>query len=256
MRVAAWTHVGQVRSHNEDAVALPGVLLTDAPAQPVDYEAELESGAVFAAIDGMGGHAGGQHASRFVALGLVAGCDDIETTLRSLHSGLFDEMRARPELTAMGATVAGIHIRANTAVIFNVGDARVYRHVDGYSTVLTVDDRSPGSTNVITQSLGGTDRPTEIDVHRVEVMLDTRVRFLACTDGLSEYVPFGEIQAALDQLEPVNAVRSLVASALAAGAPDNVSVLLFDYDPAHTLLGAVLDPGSDAPSDPDGNDTP
>jgi protein phosphatase len=51
---------------------------------------------------------------------------------------------------------------------------------------------------------------------------------LLCSDGLSEYVPFGEIQESLDIPDATAAVGQLIALALGAGGPDNVSVVVAD----------------------------
>jgi protein phosphatase len=138
------------------------------------------------------------------------------------------------ELRGMGATVAGVQIGADTVGIFNVGDARAYTHTDGYTTLASVDDRSESGGGEITQSLGGTVERTSLAVHRQTIELARPLRVLLCSDGLSEYVPFGEIQDSLDVPDPVATAGQLVALALDAGAPDNVSVVIIDlHSPRH-----------------------
>jgi serine/threonine protein phosphatase PrpC len=235
IRVAAWTHVGLVRTRNEDAVALPGVVLAGVPPFPVSVDLPVKDGSAppltLAAIDGMGGHAGGVEASRLIALQLAETSGEITEALAAINDAVYDEMERRPELTAMGATVAGIQVRIGEATVFNVGDARVYVHEGGYSRVVSTDDRGAGASNVITQSLGGTPQRTRINVHTSVVDLSAPVRFLICTDGLSEYVKHENIQGALDTPDLRNTAWQLVNLAYQAGAPDNVSVVVADWSP-------------------------
>ena len=230
--IAAWTHVGLVRSRNEDAIALPGVLLIGSPPSPVVMRSALpkqgDGAYTTAVVDGMGGHAGGGDASRLAALHLTRTRGDIEDALANINLELYEEMDRRPELRTMGATVAGIQVAATSVEVFNVGDARVYTHIDGYTTLASIDDRSESGSGEITQSLGGTAERTRLEVHRRQVTLEHPLRILLCSDGLSEYVPFSAIQEALDTPDVAAAVGQLVALAIQAGAPDNVSAVVLD----------------------------
>lgn len=232
--IAAWTHVGLVRERNEDAVALPGILLLGSPATPaatVLSPPEPGEGAhTIAVVDGMGGHAGGAEASRLAALRLTGTRGEIEEALTGINAALYEEMERHPDLRAMGATVAGVQIAAGSVEVFNVGDARAYTHIGGYTTVTSVDDRSETGSGEITQSLGGTPEPTRFLVHRHSISLDDLpLRLMLCSDGLSEYVSFNAIQDTLDIVDAVEAVGRLVALALEVGAPDNVSVAIVDF---------------------------
>jgi serine/threonine protein phosphatase PrpC len=234
--IAAWTHVGLVRSRNEDAIALPGTVVRGSPPAPIAVRsAAPKHGAgrfTIAAIDGMGGHVGGADASLLAALHISEVRDDIEQSLTAVNTKMYDEMDRNPELRGMGATVAGIQISAETVDVFNVGDARAYIHEDGYTTLASVDDRSESGSGEITQSLGGTLERTTLAVHRREIEFVRPLRVLLCSDGLSEYVPFGEIQDSLDVPDPTAAAGQLVVLALDAGGPDNVSVVVVDLSPA------------------------
>jgi protein phosphatase len=234
--IAAWTHVGLVRVRNEDAVALPGTIIRGSPPAPISVRCVTPmygaGGYTIAVIDGMGGHAGGAEASLLAALHLSEVSDDIEQALAAANSAMYDRMDRVPALRGMGATVAGIQIAADTVGVFNVGDARAYTHMDGYTTLASIDDRSESGSGEITQSLGGTVERTTLAVHRKTIELAHPLRVLLCSDGLSEYVPFVEIQDSLDVPDAVAAARQLVALALGAGAPDNVSVVVIDLRPA------------------------
>jgi PPM family protein phosphatase len=230
--VAAWTHVGRIRSHNEDVVAFRGVLLTGSPLAPVTTllpEPRTDDDAYYiAVVDGMGGHVGGVEASALVGQRLAHARGPVEETIASINTELYDEMDRREELRSMGATVAGFRLSASKIDGFNVGDARLYRHSDGYASLLSVDDRAESGSGEITQSLGGTRQRERALIHRCTIGPTETARLLCCTDGLSEHVAFGDIQDALDELNGAQAVRRLVGLALHQGAPDNLSVVVLD----------------------------
>jgi protein phosphatase len=78
--------------------------------------------------------------------------------------------------------------------------------------------------NVLTQSAGSQE---EVDVHVLEE--DTRAgdTLLLCSDGLYGVVADSAIASILSTEETIEgASRRLIDSAIAAGAPDNVSVVL------------------------------
>lgn len=237
IEVCAWTHPGLVRKRNEDVIVCPGIVLTDRPESPIVLSPRSIQHAVFAVVDGMGGHAGGQEASRAIALGLAGNCADISATLQQLHEGLFDEMRRRPELSAMGATAAGIYIADDAVQAFNIGDSRVYTHRTGYLTLVTEDDRDVGRPGVVTQSLGGTREPMAIEVHTVDLDVVPPFRVLVCSDGLSEVVSFAQIQDALDLPTPEHSVRELIDITCQGGAPDNVSVIVIEWTTLESAQG-------------------
>ena len=189
---------------------------------PVKVSAEGDC--LFAVVDGMGGHRGGKEASQLVARELAGALSmDPVQRLVAVNQLLYAASGSRPELTGMGATVAGLQISGDSATVFNLGDARVYHWSGGYLMLVTTDDRVSPDSNVVTQSLGGADRPTAVDVHTFECPMTEGDRFLICSDGLSEIVPFQEIQEVLGNPPATQIVERLLQAALDGGAPDNVS---------------------------------
>jgi len=186
---------------------------------------------LFAVVDGMGGHRGGQEASRHAAQHLLDHCDeDVPSLLDGANSHLYEEMNRVPSLLGMGATVAGVAVAGSSANIFNVGDARVYQMAEGYLMLASVDDRSAPDSNVVTQSLGGAERPTSIVPHQQALDLAPGHTLLICSDGLSEVVPFDSIQTVLAGHRGVTGPSLLLEMALDAGAPDNVSIVTVEFD--------------------------
>lgn len=230
------THPGRKRAENQDSVLLPGFCSTGLTEVPATFRASPAG--VYAVIDGMGGHAEGRHASRLVAFDLAeqlardlpgAGKPDVAALLDGANRMLYARMEQDPRLTGMGATIAGVAVSAHQMTVFNVGDARVYQHADGYLMLLSTDDRSSPESHSVLQSLGGMRRMTGISPHTVELEpLRGGDRLLVCSDGLTEVVAFDEIGQALGDPQPERAAAWLLRRALDGGAPDNVTFILLE----------------------------
>lgn len=231
---AALSHVGQVRSENQDS----------------GYAGEH----LFAVADGMGGHAGGDVASALVVQNLRGAdseytspeeaCEALAAVLRAGNDILQDSMREHPELTGMGTTFSGFVRVGEKLAIAHIGDSRIYRYRVGALTQITTDHtfvqrlvdagritREEAEThprrNVVMRVLGNIETNPEIDTF-VETMLPED-RWLACSDGLASYVPEDKITNILSQGLPTETtVKRLVNEALNHGAPDNVTVVLLD----------------------------
>src|SRR6056297_1294825 len=125
----AVSHVGGLRTTNEDSYFV--------------------SDHVCLVADGMGGHAAGEVASQLVVesfdslddsqpLDLLA----FEPLLTAINTRIRDVGSANGT-SGMGTTVVGVALISNgsgmSAVVFNVGDSRCYRLVDGVLSQVTVD---------------------------------------------------------------------------------------------------------------------
>jgi len=245
LRVAAVTHPGLVREDNEDAVVIGEWIVADRRTGNVAV-LELSGPGPFtvAVADGLGGHACGEAASRLVVemlatSGVPLVGDAISKVLDDANVALLAEGARDPARAGSGCTIAGVTFDGEQAWVFNVGDSRVYRALDGHAGQLTVDDRPPRMpgqppdvpTSVLTQCLGGTTDPRPVEPHvRVEV-LQAHDTFLLCSDGLSDYVRAGEIGTAAGTASAAG-VKALLARALDAGAPDNVTIVLATWLPS------------------------
>jgi serine/threonine protein phosphatase PrpC len=199
--VVGLTDVGKARTRNEDSLSL------------------LPALGVAVVADGMGGHPGGDVASRIAAataaecleeeLGdaLAAGEDKAERlgeamrrSVLAAHEAIRDEGRKDPELVGMGTTITAFAVdpETDTFVLGHVGDSRAYRFRNGELLQLTRDDtwvqerieaqqlteeqaRRHPFAHLLTQCLGLEDTPVPHITHGSVEVGDI---YLLCTDGL------------------------------------------------------------------------
>jgi serine/threonine protein phosphatase PrpC len=240
LEVVAVTHRGRVRDQNEDTVAAGGFLSGAFEGEPVRLALASEQPIACLVADGLGGHAEGARASRLVAAHLADAWSrfgdpaSAAAAVQDAHAALYEEMRAAPSASGMGATLAGIVFTGDRAICVNVGDSRCFRISDGMLAQVSIDDSLPPRddgltppTHLVTQTLGGSDRPTTVEPHIFCDVARVGDRYLLCSDGLTDYVDLDVLEGHLAGTDdPVTTVRAMLASALAAGAPDNVSVVL------------------------------
>ncbi|GAA2683553.1 MULTISPECIES: protein phosphatase 2C domain-containing protein [Actinosynnema] len=231
LNYAARSDRGLVRQNNEDSLYAGPRLL--------------------AVADGMGGHAGGEVASKAV-IGALAPLDDHRLTgdpIEQLHaavesgnSAINDLVAANPALASMGTTLTAVLFGGEWVVLLNIGDSRTYRMRDGALDQMTKDDsfvQSLVDAGYITQEEAEV-HPKRSIVLRVLVGNDqveptTHLRraragdrFLLCSDGLSDVVDFEAIERAMREGDVVTCADTLISLALAGGGPDNVSVIVAD----------------------------
>jgi PPM family protein phosphatase len=249
---AAVSHVGKIRSNNQDS-GYAGAHL-------------------FVVADGMGGHAGGDVASAIAAKrvaeadGEYASAEDAEFALQSAliaaNSLLAETVFEHSELTGMGTTVSGILRVGDRIAMAHIGDSRVYRYRDGELEQISSDHTfvqrlvdsgriTPEEAavhprrSVLMRVLGDVDAAPEIDTAIHEVRAGDR--WLLCSDGLSSYVSEEKISSILQTVRTAQgAADRLVKESLDHGAPDNVTVVITDIDDSRESGAAPVFVGSAA----------
>lgn len=234
LRYAARSDVGLVRSNNQDsAYAGPHLL---------------------AVADGMGGHAGGDVASR-LAIAALAPLDrsehgpeealtDLEHTVERARQDLVRVSDADPELVGMGTTVTALLHTGTTLVMAHLGDSRAYLLREGRLTQVTVDHTfvqhlvdtgriSPEEAehhpqrNVVMRVLGDFDVDLTPDMSVREARAGDR--WLLCSDGLSGFVSPEQITEVLTETDaPDEAADLLITLSMTAGSTDNITVVVAD----------------------------
>ena len=247
LRYAARSHIGLVRSGNEDSgYAGPSMLVV---------------------ADGMGGHAAGELASA-AAVATFATIDaeydrngesDVLTDLAAGVAQATEEIRRvvadKPQLSGMGTTLTAIAWRAGLVNVVHVGDSRAYLLRDGelqqmthdhtYVQMLVDTGRITASEalthnrrNLILKAIDGVN-DVEPDLQAREAQLGDR--FMLCSDGLCGVVPEHILASLLADGDPTYAVTALVDAALERGAPDNVTVVVAEIVEVDDDAAASLD---------------
>ncbi len=240
LRAGLVTDVGRVREANQDA--------------------GLATDRMVVVADGMGGHRGGETASRIAidtvrTAGAPTTTHELIDTVIAANEAIFAAARQDPMLDGMGTTLTGVALlpgpeRAVLAVV-NVGDSRTYLFHDDTLRTLT-DDHSLVATmvrdghltedealahphrNILTRALG-VDPTVDVDAWEVEPTPGDRL--LLCSDGLVNEVTDAQIAAVLRRLaDPAEAADELVRLANEHGGRDNVTVAVVDLVDLSSLV--------------------
>ncbi|KQM27595.1 MULTISPECIES: PP2C family protein-serine/threonine phosphatase [unclassified Sphingomonas] len=211
---------------------------------------------LWAVADGMGGHAHGDWASNAVVQALEAidlpgdfheATRTVADAVHSANRRIWAEAQRRTQ--QMGSTVVALLVRGGCFSAIWVGDSRAYVLRDGVLHPLTRDhsqvqemvDRgliSPEEArdhprgHVLARAVGVGARLA------VDVVTDDALPgdlFLLCSDGLTATTDDAAIAAAMALPDRQAALDRLVASALAGGAPDNVTIVLVAVEEATAL---------------------
>jgi serine/threonine protein phosphatase PrpC len=236
--VTALSHAGLVRDHNEDSLVIGSWTLCAAQTEtPQGLVFPIGTPLVVAVADGLGGHPAGDVASSVVVRTLASAgptLDSEEAVRGAVHAcnrAVYAAAEDQPSFTAMGTTVAGVVVTADQVFTFNVGDSRVYMFGPDGLQQTSVDDNpplAPGQdyTSIVTQTLGGGPTFTAVDPHVSAKQQASDVRWLACTDGLSDFVPASTLSELLGKYDDGRAVFELWKAAMTAGGLDNVTIAL------------------------------
>lgn len=256
LRYAVRSDRGLVRGNNEDSVYAGPRLL--------------------ALADGMGGHAGGEVASKIVIAAMERldedrPIDDLITTLRDAVADANHSLAATvardPDLDGMGTTLTALRFTGARVGLVHVGDSRGYLLRDGRLTQITHDDTYVQSLvdvgrltldeafhhprkSVILRALSGVDVDPDVSIREAHA----GDRYLLCSDGLTDVVRAETLLEALSEGGPQDCADRLVQLALRGGGPDNVTCVVADVvdgdgDDEPVVAGAVVDAGDDSADD-------
>jgi protein phosphatase len=221
-----------VRRENQDALCVNG-LVRQNDMDSCEVAEIAEYPALFAVIDGMGGYNGGAIAARVLADEL-ARVDDaggvfdpardgevIRGALASASGQMASIARQNPDLSQMGAAVAGLILRERGVTAFNCGDCRAYRMSGAEMERVTRDHsvvqelfdigeidedamRTHPRKNIVTSAVTADASETpELYVRglsRIE-----RDDYFICSDGVWEAMPARVLGAALGGVFPKSA---------------------------------------------------
>ncbi len=231
---AARTHIGKVRSSNQDAILVC----------PGKY-------GVYGVADGMGGHKAGDVASKIAVAVVERALKNERPTISLLrkaieeaNQAIYEEQLANPDYSGMGTTVTVIWEDEDRVLLGHVGDSRAYRVRNNAISQVSLDHsmvaemvrrglitedeaRVHPYRNIITRALG-TAPTINVDVKELEKAPGDL--YLLCSDGLSEYVHPNRMNEILRKYSLENAADVLLNLALEGGGRDNISVVLAEVE--------------------------
>jgi PPM family protein phosphatase len=240
LRFVGLSDRGLVRAANQDAYCI------DDP-----------DGRFFIVADGMGGHAGGEEASRLATAAIRSVLEThwdknlepaalLQEAFVRANQSILQAQKLSPEQGDMGTTaVVVILTEAHGPWCAHVGDSRLYRWRESQLTqvtedhtwvaqavrarILTLDQvRLHPWRHVLSQCLGREDL-NQIDINRID--LRSGDTLLLCSDGLTEEVADGAIAQLLNANSACDAAaNALVQEAKTNGGQDNITVVVVAVD--------------------------
>jgi len=254
LAVCGATNVGVLRADNQDEFVIADLRSGDLSNPCSRTEIPLShQGILLLVCDGMGGAAAGDLAARIAADAVKqqlvgAGQAVVEHPNESLKSAVsgangavLAEAKAHPAVRGMGTTCTAAIVLPDRMSVAQVGDSRAYLLRDGRLQRMTRDQ-------TMAEELvdAGALRPDQVSTYRYrhvlvqavgtksiiepvtsEARLQRGDRILLCSDGLHGPVPDHEISRILGAPADINRVtHELIKAALAAGGPDNVTVVV------------------------------
>ena len=251
-KVIARSELGLARDGNEDAA--------------------LVSPNLVAVADGMGGHAGGEVASRIAItsvkeLSSVLNDPALDSESRedlllnisfSIDHEIAEVAGADRSLQGMGTTLTALHLNGEKVELLHIGDSRCYQWNGKKLIQLSYDhtvmqellDQGRLSADevvnhpqrsLLTQALIG-DSGIDPILHLFEAKIGDF--FLLCSDGLSSVLSDHEISNLIKESGPLEVVDRLMRAVHEKGAPDNVTILWVEivnsnFESGIELLGSA-----------------
>jgi PPM family protein phosphatase len=227
------TDKGMVRSANQDA-----------------YHIDPD-GRFFIVADGMGGHAGGEEASRIAIETAQSYLNEqwekepdtknlLAQALIASNDAIVADQEQNVQRADMGTTLVMILFRDDLVWSAHVGDSRLYRLRGDKLDLITEDDTwvaramKLGQLNaeeakvhplrhVLSHCLGRRDL-RQINIQTQSINPGDRI--LLCSDGLTEEVPHDEIAIHLSAETNEIAAQALIDAAKQHGGSDNITVII------------------------------
>lgn len=233
MQVYAASDIGLIRKRNEDSLF-------------IDRQA-----GVFAVCDGMGGHKGGDVASKMAVAALADTVqqadrpeDFLTAAVVAANTNIYTKSLIEPALQGMGTTMTSVHIERQHLSVRHVGDSALFLLRDRQISKLTTDhtlaaaiynNNTSGTlnadhpyTHVLTRAVGI--RP-DIEIESLTYHLQERDILIICSDGLTDHVEPGEFIAVYNKLEHLRQYpQQLINLALQRGGLDNITVIVIEID--------------------------
>ena len=229
-RAFGFSDQGPVRSSNEDSFGFD------------------EQAGLCVVADGMGGHNGGEVASKLAVecvtafvktaqanaawpfgfdASLSAPANLLRTAIYTANRQILDTASQRRDLSGMGTTIVAALVHGDTLAIAHVGDSRLYVFAGGLLRLLTSDDSWALNRNVLTNVLGSR---TQVDVHMAEEPVTSGELVILVTDGIHGVMDDEALQRLVQETpHPQAMANRIVQEALTRGSRDNCTAVVGLY---------------------------
>lgn len=266
LTLAGQTDVGQRRRDNQDTF--------------ISKPLWSDSDALLAAIDGVGGYAGGDRAAQIARDAIEAymakPTGDTLTMLREAvvyaNNQIVEQRRQEPNLARMCCvlTVTVADVKAQRILFAHVGDTRMYRFREGELYKLTHDHSIVGvredagqlnereamnhpRRNEILRDVGSTphrvDDPDFLESGETEFLPGDTL--LLCSDGLTDMLNRAQIAEVLEQEISIDEqVDELIRRANEQGGHDNITVVMARFPARADDVKTTAAPGEPTVSTP------
>jgi len=241
IKVYGNTNIGRVRKNNEDAYGIYPDL------------------SLFIVADGLGGHAGGEVASRLAVETIKDGLVSTESyrssaeiteriieAIKGANNRIIQRASMMYDLKGMGTTVVVVKLEEDNAMIAHVGDSRMYLIRKNKITQITKDHTVVEeyirlglltlqealyhpNRHMLSRALGVS---YDIDVDVADIQIAEGDIIILCTDGLTNMLSEKEILSAITELmpSPEKITDRLITLANNHGGIDNITVITICVD--------------------------
>ena len=230
------THKGLIREVNEDNLG---------------HGLNSVNGDIFVVCDGMGGHAGGQQASKIGVNAILAELSQkqhsnmhvaISAALVFANDQVLGHAASVPSLKGMGSTATVAVIKDDLLYIGNVGDSRAYIFSDGKLFRITRDDsyvQELVDSNAITEDEAET-HPNKNRILQAlgsKAIINPRIPgkpfklksgdvLMLCSDGLTSMVIDEFIEQLINPNDLLESIDKMHDLAMTNGGKDNITITL------------------------------
>ncbi|HBQ27121.1 MAG TPA: Stp1/IreP family PP2C-type Ser/Thr phosphatase [Syntrophomonas sp.] len=219
-----------------------------------DHYLVMDEYGLFVVCDGMGGHKGGDVASK-IAVNCIEkymlnlNTDSLSqnpisvlnTAINKANRLIWSQAQENPQWHEMGTTITAAMIRKKQLSVANVGDSSLYIFRNGKLKKTTRDHtlaekmvadgllkneekKSSGYNHILTRALGIQE---EVVIDNFEYRLYTGDLILLCSDGLSDMLDDKEMATILNQDADLQKnIKYLLDAALKKGGYDNITIIL------------------------------
>ncbi|MCS7204774.1 MAG: hypothetical protein NZ853_03675 [Leptospiraceae bacterium] len=252
MKIYYYTHRGKVRKNNEDSILIQDRLYHEVNFENLK-ETEINQNEILLCVaDGLGGHEKGEIASFLVLDTLrkskIKNQNDLLNSLSYSKQVLNEYAKKNPNAFGLGTVIAGIFFMSEYAIVFNVGDCRVYlynkekklaRISKDHSVVEELKDRGfllegeeryHPEKHVVTSWISGDNESKipKVFFRSYPISFFRGGRILICSDGLWEAIPGEDMEQCFVLDNPQFVGECLIRKTFLNGAFDNISFILVE----------------------------